>query len=504
VLSARSQRYLPLALFLFAFLFRAYRLAANPLWLDEIGGLQLARLGLRAILANSSLDPHPPGYYLWLWLTTFGGAWASELAMRWSSVLFGALAVPVVYALARRYANIIPAALAALMILISPVHLYFSQEARSPALLFLLAALTAWLLESRSLSPRLRWLVLAALTLLGCYVGYSYLSVALVQGFWVWWTERESRAARRTLIAIGVGLAPLLLVAVRTLSSMVAEGASQPLLLRDLFAALLAGDTARYGSYWGHFWLPLVFGVLALAAAWRLSRHPSPLALYYPLQVLAPVAGYFLVVGPLLSIAMPIFQSRQFIPLLPALYVLAAAGLDHLWAAARGQVSRPLRPLAAVSGVTLSALAVFASLAGVGRYWAESKSPEGQMARYVRDHLRPDVTVISLHYSLDGAFSAYPIENRLYTKPLGPPPETMFSDSLSITRAGWTTLTRPYTVGDVAQSSSRWVLWLAGENEDWAAALTAGCGVIDEAAFGPFRAAEVEGCPVTAATPTAP
>ncbi len=512
---------LPLLLFLFALLPRVYHLTANPLWLDEIGGLQLARQGVRAILLNSRLDPHPPLYYLWLWLTTGGGAWASEWALRWTSVLFGALAVPLLFRLARRHAGPIPAAGAALLLLVSPVHLYFSQEARSPALLFLLAALTTWLLDAPHEKLRARWAAWAALSLLGAYAGYSYVMVVGVQGLWVLRAARRSLAARVALAAVGLGLLPLGYVAAGTLASVAAEGAGLALELKDVWGALLAGDPARYGTFWGHVWLPPVFGILAALGAWHLARHPSPWSNYYLLQVLLPVAGYFLVLKPVLSINMPLYQSRQFIPLLPAGYVLVAAGFDALFASvanrrgaafaagARPQtqtVGRMLRPawLPAGAAAVLFIIALLASWAGVGRYWAVSKSPEGDLARYLQAQAAPGEAVVSLHYSLDAALSAYAPLGPIYTKPLGPPPDTRFSTSLSIVRADWLTLTRNHSLAEVQQSPQRWVLWLAGDQGDVQAALTADCVITAEAAYGEFRGIRLEACPTRPATPTAP
>jgi len=509
--TSRLDRCLALLLFLLALLLRAYRLAANPLWLDEIGGLQLARQGVTAILNNSRYDPHPPLYYLWLWLTTGGGAWASEWALRWTSVLFGALAVPLLYRLARRYAGPIPAAAASLLVLASPVHLYFSQEARSPALLFLLASLTTWLLDAPHEKLRARWAAWAALSLLGAYSGYSFLMVVAVQGLWVLGSARRSSAARVALVAVVLGLLPLAFVAAGTLASIAAEGAGLALELNDVWGALLAGDPARYGLYWGHAWLPIMLGLLAALGAWRLARHPSRWSNYYLLQVALPVAGYFLVLKPILAIEMPLYQSRQFIPLLPAGYVLVAAGFDALCAplanrrgeafaaGARSQtqsVGRMLRPawFPAGAAAVLFIIALLASGVGVGRYWAAIKSPEGDLARYLQAQGASGETIVSLHYSLDAALSAYAPLGPIYTKPLGPSPATLFSTSLSIVRADWLTVTRNHSLAEVQQSTQRWLMWLEDDHEDVVADLSAGCSVTDEVTFGPFKARHLSDC----------
>src|SRR5512135_2250059 len=84
----------PAFILLLALLVRLYRIN-SPLWLDEIYGYKLAKLGFDAIIQNSWTDPHPPLYYLLGWVTSGFGSVHSEIGWRWIPVVCGVAAVAV-------------------------------------------------------------------------------------------------------------------------------------------------------------------------------------------------------------------------------------------------------------------------------------------------------------------------------------------------------------------------------------------------------------------------
>jgi hypothetical protein len=89
-------RYAPLATILFvAFAIRLYKIG-SPLWLDEIYGYRLAKLGFQAIIQNSWTDPHPPLYYLLQWVVSCFGSIKSEIGWRSIPFLSGVLTIAVI------------------------------------------------------------------------------------------------------------------------------------------------------------------------------------------------------------------------------------------------------------------------------------------------------------------------------------------------------------------------------------------------------------------------
>lgn len=110
----------------------------QSLWLDEaIGALIAKSHSYQEIVLKFPLaDNHPPLYYLALkgWTDIFG---YSEVALRSLSVLFGTLTVIFVYKVAdlisKKKKIVFPLA-SALFLATSPLHIYYSQEARMYAM----------------------------------------------------------------------------------------------------------------------------------------------------------------------------------------------------------------------------------------------------------------------------------------------------------------------------------------------------------------------------------
>lgn len=120
---------------------RAFDIGAASLWNDELFSRYYAQLGLRYMWTQGfSLETTPPTYYTLLvgWMDTFG---TSEAAMRSLSLVASVATIPLVYVLAREFADVERALFAALLFALSPMQVYFAQEARAYALMLLPVAL---------------------------------------------------------------------------------------------------------------------------------------------------------------------------------------------------------------------------------------------------------------------------------------------------------------------------------------------------------------------------
>lgn len=127
-----------------AFALRTHRLAGQSIWYDEGLSVYYARRPLPELLALVSGSDHPPLYFLllhfWLRLAAFGQP-AIEYLVRYPSVIFGVLLVPLVYVLGSQLLSRQAGLLAAVLIAISPFHVWYSQETR---MYTLVAFLTLW------------------------------------------------------------------------------------------------------------------------------------------------------------------------------------------------------------------------------------------------------------------------------------------------------------------------------------------------------------------------
>ena len=205
---------------------RLFGLDAQSLWYDEAFSVYLARMGLGEITARTAADIQPPLYYYLLhgWIRLLGD---SERALRGLSLLFGVLTVPLMYAVAwqlfarlpgtyRRLAGL----LAALLVAVSPLHVWYGQEARMYTLLTFLCLLSSYLLLMvipMTIRGENRWGTLAlwaAYTLANIAALYTHYFAVFILGFQglylflVWW-EGGLRPAR---LILG-GLASLLVAA---------------------------------------------------------------------------------------------------------------------------------------------------------------------------------------------------------------------------------------------------------------------------------------------------
>lgn len=125
-----------------AAILRFATLDRQSFWFDEAFTAMLVRLPLDEMLAEiPDTESAPPLYYLlaWAWSRAFG---TSEVGLRSLSALLGTATEPLMYVAGRtlisRRAGLVTAALVAA----SPFIVWYSQEARSYALLLFLSALS--------------------------------------------------------------------------------------------------------------------------------------------------------------------------------------------------------------------------------------------------------------------------------------------------------------------------------------------------------------------------
>ncbi len=113
-----------------------YHLGSNSLWVDEILTARAASLDWTGIITEAFQQNSVPPLYFWLVHLVSIGFGSSEASLRLVSAVAGALTPPLMYVLMReldfsRQVGIVAAGLLAL----NPLHLWFSQEARPYVLL---------------------------------------------------------------------------------------------------------------------------------------------------------------------------------------------------------------------------------------------------------------------------------------------------------------------------------------------------------------------------------
>jgi hypothetical protein len=178
---------------LLAALLRFYNLSGQSLWADEGNSVALARRGFIEIAQRTAFDIHPPFYYwlLKIWTFVFGD---SEIGLRSLSVVLGLGVVYLTGILGTRLFNLRVGLIAAFIAALSPLQIYYSQEARMYMLLTFLSSLTflvAFLIwHSRDRGPEttdrwyswlktpIGWIYMLTVTA-GLYTHYAYLLILL-------------------------------------------------------------------------------------------------------------------------------------------------------------------------------------------------------------------------------------------------------------------------------------------------------------------------------------
>ena len=398
---------------LVAFAVRLYKID-SPLWLDEIFGYRLARLGVEAIIQNSWTDPHPPFYYLMQWVVSGFGYTQSEIGWRWIPLLSGVLAIAVTGIIVRDITDSFTTIIICLIAATLPTLVFYSQEARSFSFLILLASLSMWFIVTILRDPyvgRRLWTGWIITSLLGLFTGYAYLMVASIQlaflGFYfyrraVWWVA--------TVIII-IGLLILLPFMASSLAGVASQHVgAKPLTFWRTVQTLFAGEPIRYGFSLSHTILPLAVIGLYIVAFIKTIRLGDNRLAYFLIQVALPM-GMFFALSPLLSIRLPLSEAKQFVILIPACLVLIASGLAEL----RHRLGHRNGTLlvTAVCGAM-----IFLNAIGLQSYWTYPKSPEGLAIFGLRDKLQAGEAVVSLHYSLNYALGFYTSGIPIYLNPM--------------------------------------------------------------------------------------
>jgi mannosyltransferase len=133
-----------------ALVLRVHQLAGQSLWYDEAITAQVSAQGVAELTRWTADDIQPPLYYYVAsgWTRAAG---RGEWALRFPSVVFGVLSIPLMWVLARRLFGRQPwgdlaGFLACLLATIAPLYVYYSQEARMYTMLTCLGALAGYCL----------------------------------------------------------------------------------------------------------------------------------------------------------------------------------------------------------------------------------------------------------------------------------------------------------------------------------------------------------------------
>ncbi len=382
-------RFALLIILLLAFSLRVYRLDGQSLWYDEAVTAHVASQGISELTRWTADDIQPPLYYYVVagWSRLAG---RGEWSLRFPSVCFSLLTVALLWSLARRLfgagrAGQIAGLIAALLAAISPLYVYFAQEARMYAQLTFLCALAGyallratddrrWTTDERSRSSVVGrrssvvwWLTFVLASVAALYTHYFAAFLLLAYGVCVILAcipgliqpESRGRAARQLVVFGGAALAvvalylpwlPAMLTRYRVDSSYWQGALKLGEALRHVAVSFTAGapetmleaDAVRLLPWFG-----IAFALAAGALIWRgmgarkgewesgrtgerengRSAPESIWALVYlSTCLLVPIIAILA-----LASRTPKFNARYLMMVSPAYLLILAGGIGALW-----------------------------------------------------------------------------------------------------------------------------------------------------------------------------
>jgi len=337
-----------LLLILVAFATHTYLLDAKSMWIEEGLSIYRAQLDLPRILSNvimiqdvATHDTHPPLYFILLHFL-IGLAGSSEFVLRLLSVAWGVLLVPLLYAFGTRLLGRRVGLWAAAIAALSPVYLWYSQEARSYTMLVSLTVfsnyslLRVWQSTSR---PRINrgqvalWISAYLLATIGSiFTHYGALFILLFQ--WVTVLGLTIWHRRWWLLALLAAASLVIMPLLPFMAARLQTGAERGFrfvgaweMARDLLNAFSLGIAVRWDDVYLLDLLFLLLALLGLAFTARRRRLTGVGTSLY-------LSGYLLIptlVLYVLSHLKPMYEGvRHLLIISPAYYLLLAAGLDAL------------------------------------------------------------------------------------------------------------------------------------------------------------------------------
>jgi mannosyltransferase len=307
---------------------RLHQLSAKSFWIDEGASVSFATMPWRPFLRTLwNYQGNMTLYYFLL------RAWIhlgdSEFVVRSLSVLLAVLTIPAIYFLGKRLFDPATGLTAAALLSVHSFHIQWSQEARAYSLLTLLLVLAAYFLicameAKESTGHWIAFAVTAALSLYAhIFAVFVLAAFALSIAF-----PKPFRVRTRSILLVAILFEHL--IAPMALFVLVQHGGNQLSWLHrpsftDIYEFLLLLTSQ------GGILLVVTYLSLAALAFVRSPGSNPPDKERWTLRLLL----LWLVLPPLLTLAAspikPLFSARYMVLCVPALVLLAARGLSHLY-----------------------------------------------------------------------------------------------------------------------------------------------------------------------------
>ena len=212
--------YFIIALGVIAILTRFFWINRESIWIDEALSISFAQIsGIQQIgtylFHTTWEDPHPIFYYsvLHYWIKIFG---TSEVAIRSLSAIFGILVIMFTYYAGSELIDKKVGILASILVLVNPLNLWYSQEARMYTLTSLLILLSSYfffklLISERNITRPILYVLTSVILIYTDYVGIFVLGVHLLFGLFYLIQKERMELKIKTVLLCYAGILMLYL-----------------------------------------------------------------------------------------------------------------------------------------------------------------------------------------------------------------------------------------------------------------------------------------------------
>ena len=172
-----------------------FTITKSSFWFDEAYGAYLIHYNFIDIARYVATDVHPPLFYwlLKIWSMLFGN---SELALRSMSVFFGGIAIVFGYLLTKRLFNKKAASISLIFMVLAPMFIRYSQEARMYTLVAAIALAATYVLTfAINTKQKTPWIIYGVLVGLGMWVHYFVAIVWITH--WLWRGDNIRRISKK-------------------------------------------------------------------------------------------------------------------------------------------------------------------------------------------------------------------------------------------------------------------------------------------------------------------
>jgi mannosyltransferase len=310
---------------------------AQSVWFDEAYSLTLAKSSVTQLIHLTSIDVHPPFYYLILkaWGTLLG--W-SDVSLRSLGALIAAGLVWAIALLVKQLFGVRAMIVTIPFVTLAPFLLRYDFELRMYALAAIIGVVATYVLVRATQSKKTQkkwWIIYAILIAVGMYTVYYIALLWIAHVVWLVLRARKNKQPIRkqpwffAIIGSIVIFLPWLPVFFTQLTNGALAGISQAMTIDNIVG--IVSFAFLYKPVWQLNALEsiTVVGVL-VAIAWLIvvTRKESSIQHKSYLVLLALQLAVPIIVITVISLIKPFYVERYLLPVLPALYIAVGVMLS--------------------------------------------------------------------------------------------------------------------------------------------------------------------------------